>query len=71
MRCMDDARFDQLMTAWRTAEDALERYVAAGRGEQDAAVRRVLAQQLQRVAGRRYGLLCKYVSSCRARLRQL
>jgi hypothetical protein len=68
---MRDDRFEQLLGAWRTAEQALEEYSCEHGPCVDAAVRRLIAQQLQHIAWRRYGRLCRYVASCRSSLPRL
>ena len=68
---MRDARFEQLMSAWREAETALEAYTATRGPCRDPGVRRLMVQQFQYVAWRRYGQLCRYVASCRQRLPRL
>jgi hypothetical protein len=68
---MRDTRFEQLLAAWRAAEDAFESYAAQRSRCNDAAVKRVLTQQLQGVAWRKYGVLCNYVASCRKKLPRL
>lgn len=68
---MQDARFNQLYAAWRTAEDALAAYIAATVDDVDPAVRRVVVQQLRSVALKRYGTLCRHVSAFRRKLRLL
>ena len=68
---MHDARFEQMLDAWRQAETELEAYTAERGPCTDSAVRRLIVQQFQYVAWRRYGRLCRYVASCRRRLPQL
>jgi len=65
---MRDERFDHLLAAWRTAEQALEEYSAENGRCRDPAVRRLLSRQLQNITWRRYGRLCRYVDSCRSSL---
>lgn len=68
---MRDERFEHLLTAWRTAEQALEEYAADTGFCLDHDVRRLISRQLQNIAWRRYGRLCRYVASCRTRLPRL
>lgn len=68
---MRDERFEQLLAAWRTAEQALEDYACESGFCLDPAVRRLLRRQLQNVALRRYARLCRYVAACRDRLPRL
>ena len=68
---MRDARFEQLLAAWKEAETALEVYRAERGPCADPAVKRLIAQQIQFVVWRRYGQLCRYVASCRKRLPRL
>lgn len=68
---MRDERFEQLLAAWRTAEQALESYAGESGPCRDPAVRRMISRQLQNIAWRRYGRLCRYVASCRMSLPRL
>jgi hypothetical protein len=68
---MRDDRFDHLLAAWRTAEQALEAYTAEKGPCMDLRVRRLISLQLQHIAWRRYGRLCRYVASCRSSLPRL
>jgi hypothetical protein len=68
---MRDERFDHLLGAWRTAEQALEAYACETRPCMDAQVHRLISQQLQHIAWRRYGRLCRYVASRRSSLPRL
>lgn len=68
---MQDARFDQLFAAWREAEEAVETYVRQPEDCLDTAVRRMVVEQLQAVARRRYGAVCKYMNSVRRKLPRL
>jgi hypothetical protein len=62
---MGDARFEHLLSAWRTAEQAYELYSGDRGPAWDPAIRVLISGQLQKVAWRRYGRLCRYVASCR------
>jgi hypothetical protein len=68
---MRDERFEHLLAAWRTAEQALEEYAVDSGPCGDAVVHRLISRQLQFIAWRRYGRLCRYVASCRTRLPRL
>lgn len=68
---MRDERFEHLLAAWRTAEQALEAYAAESGPCFDCDVRRLISRQLQVIAWRRYGRLCRYVASCRSALPRL
>jgi hypothetical protein len=68
---MRDDRFDHLLAAWRTAEQALEDYAAVTGPCMDPRVRRLISCQLQNIAWRRYARLCRYVASCRSSLPRL
>lgn len=56
------------MAAWKAAETALEAYTATRGPCSDPNLKRLMTQQFQYVAWRRYGQLCRYVASCRRRL---
>jgi hypothetical protein len=68
---MRDERFDHLLSAWRTAEQALEEYSGEKGRCPDPRVRRLISLQLQNIAWRRYGRLCRYVASRRSSLPRL
>jgi len=68
---MRDERFEQFLAAWRKAEQAFEDYTCECHACVDPAVRRLMTQQFQNVAWRRYGVLCRYLASCRTRLPRL
>ena len=68
---MRDERFEHFLAAWRTAEQALEGYLTEHDTCTDPSVRRLVTQQFQNVAWRRYGVLCRYVASRRSSLPRL
>lgn len=68
---MRDQRFEHLLAAWRTAEQALEDYAGERGPCLDPRVQRLISCQLRNIALRRYGRLCRYVASCRSSLPRL
>jgi hypothetical protein len=68
---MREQRFELLLAAWRTAEQALEDYACDRSPCLDPKVRRLISCQLRNIALRRYGRLCRYVASCRSSLPRL